>query len=165
MSPGTESVVSQRGIVFSDDGGISWAWHDLPLSSGGAVRLAGQPEDGSTLVALARNGLYISRDAGNTWRQAASGLPSTPVQDFAAAQGIFTASMRTGGLYASFDLGQTWDRLPGTRPLEPKVSTRCSGLIPPPAGRRLPKEWRERSARKAQAPAIDEGSEGAVVPI
>jgi photosystem II stability/assembly factor-like uncharacterized protein len=107
-------VVSERGIVFSDDGGTSWSWHDLPLSSGGAVRLAGQPEDENTLVALARNGLYISRDAGTTWRQAASGLPSTPVQDFAAAQGVFAASMRTGGLYASFDLGETWDRLPGT---------------------------------------------------
>jgi photosystem II stability/assembly factor-like uncharacterized protein len=107
-------VVSERGLVFSDDGGTSWSWHDLPLSSGGAVRLAGQPEDESTMVALARNGLYISRDAGNTWRQAASGLPSTAVQDFAAAQGVFAASMRTGGLYVSSDLGQTWDRLPGT---------------------------------------------------
>ncbi len=32
-------VVSLRGLVFSADGGKSWAWHDLPLDSGGAISL------------------------------------------------------------------------------------------------------------------------------
>jgi photosystem II stability/assembly factor-like uncharacterized protein len=107
-------VVSLRGLVFSDDRGNSWTWHDLPLQSGGAVALAAQPGDENTLVAIARNGLYISRDAGKTWQQAARGLPSTPVQDFAATGGEFVASMRTGGLYVSYDSGRTWDRVPGT---------------------------------------------------
>ncbi len=106
-------VVSQRGLVFSDDGGNSWTWHDLPLNSGGAVTLYVQPGDENTLVATARNGLYISRDAGKTWQQAASGLPSTPVQGFAATGGIFVASMSTGGLYVSSDSGRTWARVPG----------------------------------------------------
>jgi photosystem II stability/assembly factor-like uncharacterized protein len=107
-------VVSLRGLVFSDDGGNSWTWHDLPVKSGGAVTLDAQPGDENTLVAIARTGLYISRDAGKTWQQAASGLPSTPVQDFAATGGVFVASMRTGGLYVSSDSGRTWDRVPGT---------------------------------------------------
>jgi photosystem II stability/assembly factor-like uncharacterized protein len=106
-------VVSLRGLLFSDDGGNSWTWHDLPLKSGGAVTLYAQPGDENTLVAIARNGLYISRDAGETWQQAASGLPATPVQDFAANGGVFVASMRTGGLYVSSDSGQTWDRVTG----------------------------------------------------
>jgi len=106
-------VVSLRGLVFSDDGGNSWTWHDLPLKSGGAVTLDAQPGDENTLVAIAANGLYISRDAGEIWEQAASGLPSTPVQDFAATGGVFVASMRTGGLYVSSDSGRTWDRVPG----------------------------------------------------
>jgi len=107
-------VVSLRGLVFSDDGGNSWAWHDLPLASGGAVTVDVQPGDENTLVASAHNGLYISRDAGKTWQQAASGLPSTPVRDFAATGAVFVASMRTGGLYVSSDSGRTWDRVPGT---------------------------------------------------
>jgi photosystem II stability/assembly factor-like uncharacterized protein len=107
-------VVSMRGLVFSEDGGNSWTWHDLPLKSGGAVTLDAQPGDENTLVAIAHNGLYISRDAGKIWQQAASGLPSTPVQDFAATGGLFVASMRTGGLYVSSDSGRTWDRVPGT---------------------------------------------------
>jgi len=106
-------VVSLRGLVFSDDGGISWTWHDLPLNSGGALSLDSPPGDENTLIAKAHNGLYISRDAGKTWQQAASGLPSTPVQDFAATGGVFVASMRTGGLYVSSDSGQTWDRVQG----------------------------------------------------
>jgi len=107
-------VVSLRGLVFSEDGGESWTWHDLPLQSGGALTLDARPGDENTLIATAHNGLYISRDAGKTWRQAASGLPSTPVQDFAATGGVFVASMQTGGLYVSSDLGRTWDRVPGT---------------------------------------------------
>ena len=106
-------VVSLRGLVFSNDGGKSWAWHDLPLNSGGAVTLDAQPGDENTLVATARDGLYISRDAGNTWQQAAAGLPSTPVRDFAATGSVFVASMRTGGLFVSSDSGRTWDRVPG----------------------------------------------------
>ena len=107
-------VVSLRGLVFSEDGGKSWAWHDLPLASGGALTLDGDGGDDTTLVATARNGLYISRDAGKSWQQGASGLPATPVQGFAASAGIFVASMRTGGLYVSSDAGRTWDRVPGT---------------------------------------------------
>jgi photosystem II stability/assembly factor-like uncharacterized protein len=107
-------VASLRGLVFSDDGGNSWTWHDLPWQSGGAVTLDAQSGEETTLVARARNGLYISRDAGKTWQQAASGLPSTPVQDFAATGGVFVASMSTGGLYVSSDSGRTWDRVPGT---------------------------------------------------
>jgi len=106
-------VVSMRGLVFSEDAGKSWTWHDLPLMSGGALTLDTLPNDENTLVAIARNGLYISRDAGTTWEQAASGLPSTPVQSFAATGTVFGAAMRTGGLYVSFDSGRTWAHAPG----------------------------------------------------
>jgi len=106
-------VVSLRGLVFSEDAGKSWTWHDLPLNSGGAVTLDTISGDDNTLIAIARNGLYISRDAGKVWQQAASGLPSTPVENFAASGAVFVASMRTGGLYVSFDTGRTWDRVAG----------------------------------------------------
>lgn len=106
-------LASLGGLLFSNDGGSSWTWHDLPLNSGGAVTLRDEPGDENTLVATARSGLYISRDAGKTWRQAGAGLPSTPVQDFAAAGGILVAAMRTGGLYVSSDSGQSWEHVPG----------------------------------------------------
>ena len=116
VSPDGERIwiVSLRGLVFSTDGGRSWAWHDLPLKSGGAVSLDVDPEDESTMISIAHNGLYVSHDAGNTWLQAASGLPDTPVQGFAIAGPVFLASMSTGGLFVSSDSGRTWVRVPGT---------------------------------------------------
>jgi photosystem II stability/assembly factor-like uncharacterized protein len=107
-------VVSLRGLVFSADGGTTWAWHDLPLKAGGAIKLDVDREDEATMVSIAHNGLFISRDAGDTWQQAASGLPSTPVQDLAIAGNVFLASMRTGGLFVSSDSGRTWTRVAGT---------------------------------------------------
>jgi len=109
-------VVSLRGLVFSSDAGRSWAWRDLPLDAGGALRLEVAPgnAEGATFVATAGNGLFISRDAGATWQQAASGLPQAPIEDVAIAGDVFVASPRTGGLYLSRDSGRTWSRLPGT---------------------------------------------------
>jgi photosystem II stability/assembly factor-like uncharacterized protein len=109
-------VVSLRGLVFSTNGGRNWIWRDLPLSAGGALRLEIAPdlEEGRTLVAMAHKGLFISRDAGATWQQAASGLPQTPVEDLAVVGNVFVASPRVGGLYLSLNSGRTWNRLPGT---------------------------------------------------
>ena len=109
-------VVSLRGLVFSRDAGKIWSWHDLPLEAGGALRLdvASDSAGAHTLVASARNGLYLSRDAGHTWQQAASGLPSAPVQDVALVGDTFLASMQTGGLFISYDRGRTWVRIEGT---------------------------------------------------
>jgi len=109
-------VVSLRGLVFSSDAGKTWSWYDLPLTAGGALRLDVAPEAnyGSTLVAAARNGLYISRNAGLHWQQATSGLPEAPIQDLAIAGPVFLVSMQTGGLYISSDSGRTWARIEGT---------------------------------------------------
>ena len=106
-------AVSLRGLVFSNDGGNSWTWHDLPLQSGGAVRIYADPADENILIASAHDGLYISRDSGTTWEQAGSGLPATPVQSFAVRGGVFVVSMRTGGLFISSDSGKTWSRVAG----------------------------------------------------
>ena len=109
-------AVSLRGLVFSSDAGQTWAWRDLPLAAGGAQRLDIAPGENpaGTFVATAHNGLFISRDAGVTWQQAAFGLPQAPIEDLAIAGNIFVASPTTGGLYLSSDSGRTWNRLPGT---------------------------------------------------
>ncbi len=109
-------VVSLRGLVFSTDEGHTWTWHDLPLSAGGALHLKLAPGrwEGQILVAWARNGLYISRDGGDTWQQAAAGLPGVAVEDIAIVGEMFVASPRVGGLYVSVDTGRTWSRITGS---------------------------------------------------
>ena len=77
-------VVSLRGLVFSQDGGKTWSWHDLPLNSGGAqwldVALNAEPGQPETIVAAAENGLYLSADGGKAWHLVGSGLPQAPIQ-------------------------------------------------------------------------------------
>src|SRR5262249_51671429 len=109
-------AVSLRGLVFSNDAGHTWNWRDLPLEAGGAVRLdiAHNPAGADTFVAAAHNGLFISRDSGESWEQAASGLPQTPIEDLAIVGNMFVVSPTTGGLYLSDNSGRTWNRLPGT---------------------------------------------------
>jgi photosystem II stability/assembly factor-like uncharacterized protein len=84
------------------------------MSAGAALSLQADPHEPATLVAVTRNGLYLSRDSGATWMQAGSGLPALPVQDFAIAGDVYVASLRSGGLYASSNSGRTWDRATGS---------------------------------------------------
>ncbi|HUK29963.1 MAG TPA: hypothetical protein VLV89_02550 [Candidatus Acidoferrum sp.] len=107
-------VISLRGLVFSHDGGKTWAWHDLPEAAGAALWLDATMDGAEeTIVANADNGLYISRDAGKSWTLAGSGIPQAEVQDLAIAGDTFLASMRAGGLYLSRDRGRSWTRVTG----------------------------------------------------
>lgn len=105
-------VVSLRGLVFSSDGGHTWAWHDLPIRSGGALRLESVPGT-QTFVAIAHNGLFVSRDSGASWEEAAAGLPELPVEDITLAGSVWVVSFRLGGLYISRNAGRSWNRIPG----------------------------------------------------
>jgi photosystem II stability/assembly factor-like uncharacterized protein len=102
-------IVSSRAMVFSDDAGETWQWHDLPFESGGALRL--EFTDPMTALAIARTGLYISHDAGMTWQKAQSGLPQAPVSDLFVGPELWLASIEQGGLYLSRDQGATWSRV------------------------------------------------------
>ena len=105
-------VVSLRGLVFSNDGGRSWTWRDLPLDSGGALRI--ELTSGKTMLATAGTGLFISHDGGESWDHAAGGLPAVPVEDFAVLGDRIVASLHAGGLYLSTDQGRNWQRVSGT---------------------------------------------------
>jgi photosystem II stability/assembly factor-like uncharacterized protein len=102
-------LVSSGGMVFSEDAGRTWAWRDLPLESGGAVRVE-WPRD-NILLAAARTGLYISRDAGSTWTKAQAGLPGGLADGLLTRADFWLVSMQAAGLYISRDEGATWARV------------------------------------------------------
>jgi photosystem II stability/assembly factor-like uncharacterized protein len=102
-------LVSSGGMIFSDDAGQTWAWHDLPLESGGAVRLEWASD--KVLLAAARTGLYISRDAGISWTKAQAGLPGGLADGLLTGPEFWLVSMRAAGLYISRDEGATWARV------------------------------------------------------
>ena len=155
-------VVSLRGLVFSDRCGTSWAWHDLPLKSGGAVTLERGPRGPNTMVSIAHNGLYISRDAGNTWQQAAAGLPSTPVQDLAidgtrlprlhAHRGIVCFLRRWAGLDPRAGHAGRWLFSGG----EPQTSRESS--LPPPRPRGFTRWNGPATAAAARDPLTEPAS-------
>ena len=102
-------IVSSHAMVFSDDAGRSWKWHDLPLDSYGALRL--EVTDLATLLVTSPTGLYISRDAGETWKKSQSGLPGSAVDDLLVRPDFWVASIEKGGLYLSRDQGASWTRI------------------------------------------------------
>ena len=102
-------LVSSGGMIFSEDAGRTWTWHDLPLESGGAIRLEWAPDN--ILLAVARTGLYISRDAGERWTKAQAGLPGGLADALLARPDFWLVSMRAAGLYISRNEGATWSRV------------------------------------------------------
>ncbi len=102
-------IVSSNAMVFSDDAGKTWKWHDLPLDSGGVIRLESADDD--TLLAAARNGLYISWDDGAAWRKLQTGLPSTTPVDLLIRPGFWLVAMRGRGLFLSLNNGASWSRV------------------------------------------------------
>jgi len=105
-------AVSLRGLVYSLDGGQTWAWRDLPLDAGGALHL--DAADESTFFAIANRALYVSTDSGRTWNKAGNGLPQVPIQQIAVVAGTVFAAVQSGGIYYSRDRGSRWDRLEGS---------------------------------------------------
>jgi photosystem II stability/assembly factor-like uncharacterized protein len=112
-------IVSSRAMMFSDDAGETWQWHDLPLASGGALRL--EFPDPSAALALSPTGLYISRDAGMTWHQAQAGLPHVSISGLFIGPDIWLASVEPGGLYFSRDQGTVWSRVKNNGPFDPTI--------------------------------------------
>jgi photosystem II stability/assembly factor-like uncharacterized protein len=102
-------IVSSNAMIFSDDAGRTWKWHDLPLDSGGAIRLEWAAAD--TLLAAARNGLYVSRDDGASWEKLQSGLPAAAADDLLIHAGVWLVSMRDRGLFISRNEGASWSRV------------------------------------------------------
>ncbi len=102
-------LASSGGMVFSADAGRTWAWHDLPLESGGAVRIEWTSDD--ILLAASRAGLYISRDAGISWTKAQTGLPGGLADGMLTGPDFWLVSIQRAGLYISRDQGATWARV------------------------------------------------------
>ena len=102
-------IISSNAMVFSDDAGKSWSWHDLPLDSGGAIRL--EFVANGTLLAAARNALYVSRDDGATWQKLQNGLPAAKPDDLLIRDDQWLVSMHDRGLFLSQDQGASWSRV------------------------------------------------------
>jgi photosystem II stability/assembly factor-like uncharacterized protein len=121
-------IISSNAMVFSDDAGKSWSWHNLPLDSGGAIRL--EFAANGTLLAAARNALYVSRDDGATWRKLQHGLPAARPDDLLIRNDEWLVSMHDRGLFLSQDQGASWSpvKQPGDAGAYGNLSILASGV-------------------------------------
>ena len=121
-------IISSNAMVFSNDAGKSWSWHDLPLDSGGAVRL--ESAANGTLLAAARNALYVSRDDGATWQKLQNGLPAAKPDDLLIRDDQWLVSMHDRGLFLSQDQGASWSPVkePGNAGAYGHLSILASGI-------------------------------------
>ena len=113
------------GIHRSTDEGRTWEPATLGYNSRGAVALAVDPADPDRVLAVGsggrNSGLFLSEDAGATWRQVLE-RPLSKSHDYRAQLGFDPASgcaywaSFDDGLYRSDDRGSAWTKVPGGAP-------------------------------------------------
>lgn len=112
-----QAIASLRDqVVRTQDGGQSWQpITSLPLKFDEATSFLWLA-NGALITGTSQGQLYLSPDAGTTWSQGGTGLPSGGVLDLAGAElpedGAYRLLAATwNGLYGSDDLGETWQNL------------------------------------------------------
>jgi photosystem II stability/assembly factor-like uncharacterized protein len=68
-----------------------------------------QPADESTVVLASDHGVFVSRDAGESWHQA--NLSELLINDLAPIRSAMVVSAANGSLFLSRDAGKSWKSL------------------------------------------------------
>jgi photosystem II stability/assembly factor-like uncharacterized protein len=102
-------ALTTRQLEISGDGGKSWISHALPAEFSGALHF--RAADEGTVVLASDHGVFVSRDAGDSWRQAS--LSELSMDDMATVKSAIVISTAKGALFLSRDAGKTWGHLEG----------------------------------------------------
>ena len=88
---------------------MTWISHTLPFEPRGPLHF--YPADEATVVLASDHGVFISRDAGESWRQA--NLSELSIEDMTPVRNAIVVSTANGVLYLSQDGGRTWRHMDG----------------------------------------------------
>ena len=102
-------ALTSRQLEVSGDGGRTWIAHNLPIEPRGPLHL--HSSDQNTAVLASDHGVFVSRDAGESWRQAS--LSELSIEDLAPVGNEVVVSTTKGTLFISRDAGKTWGPLNG----------------------------------------------------
>jgi photosystem II stability/assembly factor-like uncharacterized protein len=102
-------ALGPKQLEVSGDSGKTWISRALPFEPRGQVHF--QPIDESTVVLASDHGVFLSRDAGESWRQA--NLNEMLIDDLAPVRSALVASTAKGSLFLSRDGGKSWGNLNG----------------------------------------------------
>lgn len=121
-------ALTSRQLEVSGDSGKSWISHPLPFEPRGSLHL--QPEDQNAVVVASNDGVFVSRDAGASWRQAS--LSELSMDDMASVRNAVVVAAADGKLFLSRDGGKTWGHMEG-----PNAEGELSALRSREAGNQL----------------------------
>ncbi len=102
-------AVTARQLEVSGDSGKTWISRTLPFEPRGPLHF--QPADESTVVLASDHGVFLSRDAGESWRQAS--LSELLIDDLAPVRSAIVVSTPKGALFLSRDGGKSWGHMEG----------------------------------------------------
>ena len=99
------------GLDSSTDGGKTWraARLHVGLKTNAPYDFAADPRLPTTLYVAVQAGIFMSTDAGRSWRTIEHGLPQdSDATSLAADAGTLYAGVGKEGMYQTTDAGQTW---------------------------------------------------------
>ncbi|MBZ5661819.1 MAG: hypothetical protein LAO08_15560 [Acidobacteriia bacterium] len=102
-------ALTPRQLEISGDSGKTWIARALPFEPRGDVHF--QAPDEHTVVLAGDHGVFLSRDAGESWRQA--NVSELLIDDLAPVRSAIVVSSANGALFLSRDTGKSWTRMDG----------------------------------------------------
>ncbi len=111
-----------QGIWKTEDGGLSW--HNVSGKSGArhVYALAANPSKPYEIFAGAKEGLFLSKDGGETWEKFPSPFSVPTALLFSSDGSLYAGEQEANpalgrfGVYRSQDGGNSWERLEGFPP-------------------------------------------------
>jgi photosystem II stability/assembly factor-like uncharacterized protein len=97
-------------LGVSHDAGGSAVWRDLPEGLQSAAWVLWSGGDRAPLYLGTKRGLFLSRDAGESWALYRDGLPATFVEKMLCGKNYFLVTLAQGGVYRSASRFADWQR-------------------------------------------------------
>ena len=97
-------AMTPRQLEMSGDAGKTWVARALPYEPRGSVHF--QASDENNIVLASDHGVFTSRDAGQSWRQA--NLSELLIDELTPLRNAVVVSTASGALFLSNDAGKTW---------------------------------------------------------
>jgi photosystem II stability/assembly factor-like uncharacterized protein len=104
-------ALTSRQLEISGDGGKTWISRALPFEPRGSLHL--YPTAENSVVLASDYGVFISRDTGESWKQAS--LSELWIDDLVSVRNAVVVSTSKGTLFLSRDSGKTWGPLDGPK--------------------------------------------------